>query len=91
MTISLAKTEQTIEAPHAALEPIVAVRDLTVAFVQRERKVAAVNGLSFDLAPAEVLTILGESGSGKSVTLRALMGLLSRARKSERYRACRRP
>ena len=37
---------------------------------------AAVNGVSFALARGETLTILGESGSGKSVSLKALMGLL---------------
>jgi peptide/nickel transport system ATP-binding protein len=55
---------------------VVTVQDLAVTFVQRERSVAAVAGVSFELAAGEVLTILGESGSGKSVTLRALMGLL---------------
>ena len=39
----------------------------------------AVNGVSFDVQRGEVLGILGESGSGKSVTLRALMRLLPRA------------
>jgi peptide/nickel transport system ATP-binding protein len=58
--------------------PIVSVRDLRIRFVTRERTVHAVNGVSFDLAPGEVLGILGESGSGKSVTLRALIGLLPR-------------
>ena len=58
--------------------PIVSVRDLAIRFVMRERTVHAVNGVSFDLAPGEVLGILGESGSGKSVTLRALIGLLPR-------------
>ena len=52
------------------------VRDLRVTFASRERTVHAVNGVSFDLAAGEVLGILGESGSGKSVTLRALIGLL---------------
>jgi peptide/nickel transport system ATP-binding protein len=58
--------------------PVVSVRDLAIRFVMRERTVHAVNGVSFDLASGEVLGILGESGSGKSVTLRALMGLLPR-------------
>jgi peptide/nickel transport system ATP-binding protein len=46
--------------------------------VTREATVHAVNGVSFSVLPGEVLCILGESGSGKSVTLRALMRLLPR-------------
>ena len=57
-------------------EPAIAVDDLTVRFVRRDGAADAVNGVSFALQPGEVLTILGESGSGKSVTLKALMGLL---------------
>ena len=57
--------------------PVVSVRDLKVTFAGRDRTVHAVNGVSFDLAAGEVLGILGESGSGKSVTLRALIGLLA--------------
>ena len=52
------------------------VSDLRVRFVSREATVHAVNGVSFEVRPGEVLCILGESGSGKSVTLRALMRLL---------------
>ena len=54
----------------------VEVADLAVRFRQRERTIHAVNGVSFRLQRGEVLGILGESGSGKSVTLRALMRLL---------------
>ena len=54
---------------------LVHVRDLVVRFVSRDATVHAVNGVSFDLAPRETLCILGESGSGKSVTLRSLMRL----------------
>lgn len=56
--------------------PLVAVRDLTVRFVSREATVHAVNGVTFTMQPGEVMCIIGESGSGKSVTLRALMRLL---------------
>ena len=56
--------------------PLVKVEDLEVRFVSREATVQAVNGISFTLRKGEVLGILGESGSGKSVTLRALMRLL---------------
>src|SRR6516164_10151939 len=54
----------------------VEVSDLAVRFRQRERTIHAVNGVSFRLQRGEVLGILGESGSGKSVTLKALMRLL---------------
>ncbi|MEQ9125145.1 MAG: ABC transporter ATP-binding protein, partial [Alphaproteobacteria bacterium] len=63
-----------------AAPPLLAVRDLDVAFKTREGLVRAVNGVSFDLPRGEVLGILGESGSGKSVTLRAIMGLLPKRR-----------
>jgi peptide/nickel transport system ATP-binding protein len=57
-------------------EPLVRVEDLRVRFVSRDATVEAVNGVSFTLDRGEVLCILGESGSGKSVTMRALMRLL---------------
>src|SRR6202051_3066724 len=56
--------------------PVLRVEHLTVRFRRRGTDVAAVNGASFALRAGETLTILGESGSGKSVTLKALMGLL---------------
>jgi peptide/nickel transport system ATP-binding protein len=56
--------------------PVLKVEDLTVRFVRRNTDVAAVNGASFALRRGETLTILGESGSGKSVSLKAMMGLL---------------
>jgi peptide/nickel transport system ATP-binding protein len=56
--------------------PVLRVEDLTVRFTRRNTDVAAVNGVEFSLRAGETLTILGESGSGKSVSLKALMGLL---------------
>ena len=55
---------------------LVRVSDLRVRFVTKETTVYAVNGVDFSLAPGEILGILGESGSGKTVTLRALIRLL---------------
>jgi peptide/nickel transport system ATP-binding protein len=58
------------------MPPIVSVEDLRVRFTTPDAVVHAVNGVSFELDAGRVLGILGESGSGKSVTLRALIGLL---------------
>lgn len=59
-----------------ANSPLVKVRDLRVSFRSRDSVVHAVNGVNFDLDPGEIMCILGESGSGKSVTMRAMMKLL---------------
>jgi peptide/nickel transport system ATP-binding protein len=56
--------------------PLLEIDNLCVDFVTREATVHAVSGATFSLRAGEVLCLLGESGSGKSVTLRALMRLL---------------
>src|SRR4030081_2588303 len=58
---------------------LVELRNLNIRFTG-ERTVHAVNDLSLTLGEGEVLGLLGESGSGKSVTLRALMRLLPKKR-----------
>ncbi|MGW0594853.1 ABC transporter ATP-binding protein [Streptosporangium sp. NPDC002607] len=57
-------------------EPLLAVDDLHVEFTTRQGVVRAVNGVSYSLNPGETLAVLGESGSGKSVTAQAIMGIL---------------
>jgi oligopeptide transport system ATP-binding protein len=52
------------------------VEDLYVEFHTEEGVAKAINGVSFELRQGETLAILGESGSGKSVTAQAIMGIL---------------
>jgi oligopeptide transport system ATP-binding protein len=52
------------------------VDQLQVEFRTRDGVAKAINGVSFDLHHSETLAILGESGSGKSVTAQAIMGIL---------------
>ena len=57
-------------------EHLLDVRDLHVEFRTRDGVAKAINGVSFHLDERETLAILGESGSGKSVTAQAIMGIL---------------
>src|SRR5215203_6040878 len=52
------------------------VEDLYVEFHTRDGVATAINGVAFQLHQGESLAILGESGSGKSVTAQAIMGIL---------------
>ncbi|MFZ5692323.1 MAG: ABC transporter ATP-binding protein [Pseudomonadota bacterium] len=60
---------------NAPATPIVEISDLHVRF-KGDRIVHALNGVDIKLAQGEVLGLLGESGSGKSVTLKALLRML---------------
>jgi peptide/nickel transport system ATP-binding protein len=55
--------------------PLVDVRNLEVRFLSREATLRAINGVSFEVKRGQVLCVIGESGSGKSVMMRALMRL----------------
>jgi microcin C transport system ATP-binding protein len=57
-------------------EPLLAIRDLSVAFVSSGRTTLAVDRVSFDIGKGETLALVGESGSGKSVTALSILKLL---------------
>jgi microcin C transport system ATP-binding protein len=57
-------------------EPLLSVRDLSVAFRQGPRQILAVDRISFELKKGETVALVGESGSGKSVTALSVLKLL---------------
>src|SRR5262245_12365011 len=72
-------TRTAIEARVSAdAQPLLSVRDLRVSFALDEGLVRAVDGTSFDVMPGQVLGVVGESGCGKSVTMKAILQLVDR-------------
>ncbi|MEO1795212.1 MAG: ATP-binding cassette domain-containing protein, partial [Pseudomonadota bacterium] len=70
------QAETATDTPAARTTPALSVRDLVVEFPTRRGTLTAVNGISFDISPGEVLGVVGESGAGKSMTGSAVIGLL---------------
>ena len=60
------------------MKPAIKVEDLCVDLVTRRQKKRIVDHVEFEVYPGECLGILGESGSGKSMSLKAVLGLLDR-------------
>ncbi|MEW1723943.1 ABC transporter ATP-binding protein [Streptomyces sp. NPDC093109] len=74
-------TDMTADAPsprgaNKNGDTLLEVRDLHVEFHTRDGVAKAVNGVNYSVAAGETLAVLGESGSGKSVTAQAIMGIL---------------
>nr|WP_246666243.1 ABC transporter ATP-binding protein [Aquamicrobium sp. LC103] len=81
-TGAVSEPKETVARPNQQAEPLLAVRGLKVRFNIRSGilggvsgRVHAVEDVSFDVKPGETLSLVGESGCGKSTTARAIMGL----------------
>jgi peptide/nickel transport system ATP-binding protein len=57
-------------------QPLLEVRQLRVEFPTRRGRLVALDDVSFEIAPGEILGVVGESGAGKSLTGAAIIGLL---------------
>lgn len=60
------------------MTPVFELKDLHVTLQQHRHATELVKGVSFAVEPGECLGILGESGSGKSMSMKAAMGLLDK-------------
>jgi peptide/nickel transport system ATP-binding protein len=57
-------------------DPLLSIRDLRVEFATRRGPLVALDAVAFDVAPGEILGVVGESGAGKSLTGLSIIGLL---------------
>ena len=57
-------------------QALLSVRNLRIEFPNRRGTLVAVDDISFDIAPGEILGVVGESGAGKSLTGAAIIGLI---------------
>lgn len=60
------------------MKPVLEVRNLTVTLKTKKERTVLVDDVSFTVGQGQCLGILGESGSGKSMTMKAILGLLGR-------------
>ena len=69
------RQESQVQELQSDLAPLLQVGKLTTEFTTHDGKLRAVNDVSLNVAPGKVLAILGESGSGKSMLLRTILGI----------------
>ena len=70
--VELKRTDRHV--PDHSVAPILEVKDLAISF-ERHGDVHVVDGVSFDVRPGQCMALVGESGCGKSITTKVIMGL----------------
>jgi len=65
----------------ALLEPLLAVKNLEAWYGESH----VLHGISFDVKPGEVITLLGRNGAGKTTTMKSIMGLMSKRKGSVQF------
>jgi oligopeptide/dipeptide ABC transporter ATP-binding protein len=74
--VSVESSPTPTAAQRPANAPLLEIENLRVDFIRAGRTVRAVEGLSYSVVPGRTVAVIGESGSGKTVSSRAVMGLL---------------
>ncbi len=59
-------------------QPLLEVKDLEISFFSGKKQTRAAQGVSFEVHPGEIVSLVGESGCGKSITALSVLGLLAR-------------
>ena len=78
MNVTESATSGLMAPPNPSHTPLLSVRDLQIHFATKRGTVHAVDGINFDIHEGETLGLVGETGSGKSVTARSLLQLVPR-------------
>ncbi len=74
----MAEAALAARSPAAAAAPLLAVRDLHAWYGESH----VLHGIDFDVAPGEVVTLLGRNGAGKTTTLKSIIGIMGKRRGS---------
>ena len=74
----MAEAALAARSPAAAAAPLLAVRGLEAWYGESH----VLHGIDFDVAPGEVVTLLGRNGAGKTTTLKSIIGIMGKRRGS---------